>query len=95
MNTRRILLGLFAAAAAAAPARAFRVETLDPAAAEDWSANAACGRSPLHDELRTEIAALLQGGETSPSVAAAVERLSVCPFCRCVVTAPGREAPGS
>lgn len=93
MSTRRALLGLFAATAVAAPARAFRLEPLDASATADWSANVACARSTLHDELRAEIAALLEGREPSPEVAEAVERLSVCPFCRCVVTAAAPVLP--
>lgn len=95
MRTRRVLLGLLATAAVAAPARGFRVETLDTASAEDWAANAACGRSAFHDELRAELAALLEGRDPPAAVAAAAERLSVCPFCRCIVTAPDRDTPGS
>lgn len=93
MSTRRTLLGLFAAAAVAAPARAFRVEPLDAQSAMDWSASAVCARSTIHDELRAELAALLEGREPSPEVAEAVERLSVCPFCRCVVTAAAPTLP--
>ncbi|WP_439578872.1 hypothetical protein [Elioraea sp.] len=93
MSTRRVLLGLFATAAVASPARAFRVEPLDAPSAADWSANAACSRSPIHDELRAEIAALLEGRDPPPDVAEAVERLSVCPFCRCVVTTAAPELP--
>jgi hypothetical protein len=93
MSTRRTLLGLFATAAVATPARAFRVEPLDAPSAADWSANAVCGRSAIHDELRAEIAALLEGRDPPPDVADAVERLSICPFCRCVVTAAAPELP--
>lgn len=93
MSTRRALFGLFATAAVAAPARAFRVEPLDAPSAADWSANAACTRSPVHDELRAEIAALLEGRDPPQDVTDAVERLSVCPFCRCVVTAAAPAPP--
>ncbi|TQF83170.1 hypothetical protein FK498_03225 [Elioraea sp. Yellowstone] len=93
MSSRRALLGLFATVAVVAPARAFRVEPLDVPSAADWSANAACARSPIHDELRAEIAALLKGRDAPPDVAEAVERLSVCPFCRCVVTATAAGPP--
>lgn len=91
-RTRRSLLGLFAAAAAT-PARAFRVEPLDAPAAADWSANAVCGRSALHDDLRAAIAALLEGGDPPPDVVKAIARLSICPFCRCVVTATTADPP--
>lgn len=89
MSTRRLFLGLAGAAVAAAPARAFRAEALDDAAAADWAANASCGRSALHDELRAEIDALLAGRDPTPEVAEAVERLAVCPYCRCAVLPPG------
>jgi hypothetical protein len=92
MHTRRLMLGL-CGAALAAPARAFRVEPLDAPAAADWSEGAVCGRSPIHDELRAELAALLEGRDPPAEVAEAVERLSVCPFCRCVVTAAAPEPP--
>jgi hypothetical protein len=92
MRTRRLMLGLFGAALAA-PARAFRVEALDAPATADWSANAACARSAIHDELRAELAALLEGRDPPPDLAASIERLSVCPFCRCVVTAPAEDTP--
>jgi hypothetical protein len=87
VSSRRALLGLFAAAAAA-PARAFRLEPLDPAAAEDWAAGASCGRSPVHDELRAEIVRLLDGRMPPQAVTEAVERLSVCPHCRCRIAVP-------
>jgi hypothetical protein len=90
MSTRRVLLGLFGAALAT-PARAFRVEPLDAPSAADWSANAVCARSAIHDDLRAEIAALLEGRDPPPDVAEAVRRLSVCPFCRCILSAA---APG-
>lgn len=87
MRSRRVLLGLFAAAVAK-PVRAFSVEQLDPATAEDWAGGASCNRSPVHDELRAEIARLLDGRAPPPAVTEAVERLSICPYCRCRIAAP-------
>jgi hypothetical protein len=92
MGTRRVLLSLVGAALAM-PARAFRLEPLDAASAADRSANAVCARSAIHDDLRAEIAALLQGRDPPPDVAEAVRRLSVCPFCRCILSAAAPDPP--
>lgn len=66
------------------PASAFRLEQADSETAADVAA--ACEASSLHDALRAEIEALLQGREPPPELAERLEQIAVCPFCRCRIT---------
>ncbi|MFQ3622905.1 MAG: hypothetical protein SNJ73_05100 [Acetobacteraceae bacterium] len=98
MNRRRLVLACAAVAALPLPARAFRLEQADDETAADLAA--ACQASSLHDALRAEIEALLQGREPPAALAEALDRLdaldrlSVCPFCGCRI-ALAEAAPGS
>lgn len=85
MVTRRFGLAAAFACVAAVPARALRLEEADAETATELAS--ACERSALHDALRAELDALLEGRPPSEELEQALRRLSVCPWCGCRLAA--------
>lgn len=81
MVTRRFGLAAAFACVAAGSAKAFRLEEADAETATELAS--ACERSSLHDALRAELDALLEGRPLSEDLAQTLQRLSSCPWCGC------------
>ncbi len=86
MLTRRFGLAAVFACVAVSPTTAFRLEEADAETAVDLTS--ACERSSLHDSLRAELDALLEGRLLTADLEDALRRLASCPYCGCRLVVP-------
>lgn len=83
-SARRRLLACLPLALAPSGVSAFRFESAEAEVAADYDAKA-CLEQALHDRLRAEVEARLEGRPVPPALAAGLQALARCPFCGCAV----------